>query len=71
MAIMNVLYKYPSKSPLLFTKLQGEKFITFIAFQYDPNKYSMDTFTFLKTSTTFAVTELGHNWNIMGLFLEV
>ena len=50
--------------------VQG-KFITFIVFHYDPNKYSMYTFTFLITSTTFAVTELGHNGNVMGLFLEV
>ena len=56
--------------PLLFTKLQGEKFIAFIAFHYDPNKYSMYTFTFLITSTTFAVTELGHHWNVIGFFFR-
>ena len=57
--------------PLLFTKLNGarRKIHYFHCFHYDPNKYSMYTFTFLITSTTFAVTELGHNWNVMGLFL--
>ena len=39
----------------------GEVIIAFIVYHYNPNKYSMYTFTFLITSTTFAVTELGHN----------
>ena len=30
----------------------------------------MYTFTFLITSTTFAVTELGHYRNVMGLFFR-
>ena len=47
--------------------VQRKVISAFIVYNYNPNKYSMCTFTFLISSISFAVTELGHKLLYYGI----